>query len=162
MAGYLTLSLRNVLGYQLPIQTAYTGDNDLSKKDQAALLNLSSKIELLNLQEHFDESVAGLQDGKYAMKPFAAIASRFRMTILADADVIFLKNPDTIFEEHSSVATSGTLFYHDRAYKMEGQSLKSVGLVPPQGEATKFEPPEQPILEGGPMARDGIGSGCFR
>lgn len=85
MTGHRILSLRNVLGYKLPIQTAYAGDDDLSKKDQAALLNLSSKIELLNLQEHFDESVAGLQDGKYAMKPFAAIASQFRMTILVDA-----------------------------------------------------------------------------
>ena len=117
---------------------------------------------LSNLQEHFDESVAGLQDGKYAMKPFAAIASRFRMTILVDADVIFLKNPDTIFEEHSSVATLGTLFYHDRVYKIEGQSSKSVGPVCPRGEATKFEPPERSILEGGPMARDEIGNYCFR
>lgn len=125
MAGHLILSLRNVLGYKLPIQIAYAGNNDLSKKDQASLLNLSSEIELLNLLEHFDESVAGLQDGKYAMKPFAAIASRFQMTILVDADVIFLKNPDTIFQEHSSVATSGTLFYHDRAYKMEGNSRKA-------------------------------------
>jgi Mannosyltransferase putative len=162
MAGHLILSLCNVLEYRLLFQIAYAVDKDLSRKDQAALLNLSSKIVLLNLQEHFDESVAGLQDGKYAMKPFAAIASRFRMTILVDADVIFLKNPDTIFEEYSSVATSGTLFYNDRAYKMEGQSSKSVGPVLPRGEATKFEPPERPILEGGPMARDGIGSGCFR
>jgi alpha 1,3-mannosyltransferase len=60
MAGHLILSLRNILGYKLPIQIAYAGDNDLSKKDQAALLNFSSKIDLLNLQEHFDESVAGL------------------------------------------------------------------------------------------------------
>jgi len=125
VAGHLILSLRKVLGYKLPIQIAYAGDNDLSKKDQATLMNLSSKIELLNLLEYFDESVAGLQDGMYAMKPFAAIASRFRMTILVDADVIFLKNPGTIFEEHSSAATSGTLFYHDKAYKMEGMSRKA-------------------------------------
>jgi alpha 1,3-mannosyltransferase len=125
MAGHLILSLRNVLGYKLPIQIAYAGDNDLSKKHQAILLKLSSKIELLNLLEHFDESLAGLQEGKFAMKPFAVIASRFRRTILVDADVIFLKNPATIFEEYFSVATSGTLFYHDRAYKMEGESRKA-------------------------------------
>jgi alpha 1,3-mannosyltransferase len=142
MAGHLILSLRNILGCKLPIQIAYAGDNDLPKKDQATLLKLSSRIELLNLLEHFEESVAGLQDGKYAMKPFAAIASRFRKTILVDADVIFLKTPAAIFEEHSSVATSGTLFYHDRAYKMEGGSRKALDPVPPRGETTKFESPE--------------------
>jgi hypothetical protein len=65
-------------------------DEDLSKKDQAALLSLTSDLEFVNLLDHFDESVAGLRDGKFAMKPLAVIATRFRKTILVDADVIFL------------------------------------------------------------------------
>ncbi|MCJ1385607.1 hypothetical protein MMC17_008730 [Xylographa soralifera] len=135
-AGHLILSLRNVLEYKLAIQIAYAGDDDLTKKNQAALLRLSYGLELLNLPHHFNQSAADFQDGKYAMKPFAAIASRFRMTILVDADVIFLKNPDTIFQEHDMVAVSGALFYHDRAYKMEGNSRKAwvqslLGNIPP-------------------------------
>ena len=135
-AGHLILSLRNVLGYMLPIQIAYAGDDDLTKEDQAALQNLSYGIELLNLLDHFNDSAVGFRDGDYAIKPFAAIASRFRMTILVDADVVFLKNPDTIFQEHDMVLTSGTLFYHDRAYKMEGKSRKAwiqslLGKIPP-------------------------------
>lgn len=99
-------------------------------------MSLSSETELLNLLKHFDESVVDLRDGNYAMKPFAAIASRFRYMILVDADVIFLKDPGDIFKEHPNVETSGALFYHDRAYKMEGKSRKAwvkslLGAKPP-------------------------------
>ena len=121
-AGHLIRTLRNVLGSTLPIQIAYAGDDDLSKKDQEALLSLSWDLELVNLLDHFDESVAGLRDGKYAMKPFAVVASRFRKIILVDADVIFLQKPETIFDAHGGMETTGSLFYHDRAYKMEGKS----------------------------------------
>jgi hypothetical protein len=121
-AGHLIRTLRNVLKSTLTIQIAYAGDDDLSKKDQDALLRLNTDLELLNLLDHFDESVAGLRDGKYAMKPFAVIASRFRKTVLVDADVIFLQKPETIFDLHGGIETTGSLFYHDKAYKMEGQS----------------------------------------
>lgn len=124
MAGHLILSLRNVLNYKQPIQIAYAGDSDLSPEEQSALLNLSTNLELLNLLDHFNESVVSLKDGKYAMKPFAVIASRFRRTILVDADVIFLKNPEGIFEEHANTSEVGALFYHDRAYKSAGRSRK--------------------------------------
>ena len=93
-AGHLIRTLRNVLRSTLPIQIAYAGDDDLSKKDQEALLSLSWDLELVNLLDHFDESVAGLRDGKYAMKPFAVIASRFRKTILVDVDVISTETGD--------------------------------------------------------------------
>lgn len=122
LAAHLIRTLRNVLGSTLPIQIAYAGDGDLSKKDQKALLSLSSDLELLNLLDHFDESVTGLQEGKYAMKPFAVVASRFQKTILVDADVIFLQKPETILDMHAGLETTGSLFYHDRAYKMEGKS----------------------------------------
>jgi hypothetical protein len=122
LAGHLIRTLRNVLRSNLPIQIAYAGDEDLSKKDQAALLSLTSDLEFVNLLDHFDESITGLRDGKFAMKPFAVIATRFRKTILVDADVIFLQNPEKIFEMHDGVDTTGTLFYHDRAYKMQGKS----------------------------------------
>jgi alpha 1,3-mannosyltransferase len=59
--------------------------------------------------------------GKYAMKPFAVVVSRFRKTILVDADVIFLQKPETIFDVHTGMNSTGSLFYHDRAYKMEGK-----------------------------------------
>jgi len=124
MAGHLILSLRNVLNYKQPIQIAYAGDDDLSPQEQTSLLKLGTSLELLNLLDYFDESIVSLKDGKYAMKPFAVIASGFRRTTLVDADVIFLKNPEGIFEEHSNASESGALFYHDRAYKSAGHSRK--------------------------------------
>ena len=83
------------------------------KKDQDDLLSLSGDLELVNLLDHFDESVAGLKAGRYAMKPFAVIASQFRKTILVDADVIFLHNPEIAFDESGGMGTTGSLFYHD-------------------------------------------------
>jgi hypothetical protein len=64
LAGHLIRTLRNVLRSTLPIQIAYAGDGDLSKKDQEALLSLSWDLELVNLLDHFDESVVGLRDGQ--------------------------------------------------------------------------------------------------
>ncbi len=85
------------------------------------LLNLGGDLELMNLLDHFNESIAGLREGKYAMKPFAVIASRFQKAILVDVDVIFLQNPETLFDV-DDIKTTGSLFYHDRAYKLAGKS----------------------------------------
>ena len=116
-AIHLIRSLRNVLNSKLPIQVAYAGDSDLSFPDRITITDLGSDIETLNLLDYFDDGIAGLQDGGWAMKPFAMLASRFQKTIMLDADAIFLRSPDELFESESGLVETGTLFWHDRAFK---------------------------------------------
>ena len=49
------------------------------------------------------------------MKPFALLASKYPRTILVDADAIFLRSPDDLFDQHAGLSETGALFYHDRA-----------------------------------------------
>ena len=120
LAAHLIRTLRDVLGSSLPIEIAYAGESDLLATERDALKALDSKLETINLLEYYDESIAGLQNGGFAMKPFALLASRFRKAILVDADVLFLQRPDTIFETHPMLKETGTLFWHDRAYPKVG------------------------------------------
>ena len=115
-AGHLIRTLRNTLKSKLPIEIAYSGEADLPFANRAALKALDSNIEMLNLLDYFDDHIAGLQDGGFAQKPFAMLASRFQKVILLDADIIFLQKPDQMFETEPGLAETGTLFWHDRAF----------------------------------------------
>ena len=115
-AIHLVRSLREVLKSKLPIQIAYAGDSDLSFTHRVNIADLGPNIEALNLLDYFDDEIAGLQNGGWAMKPFAMLASRFQKTIVLDADAIFLRAPDQLFDTEPSLAKTGTLFWHDRAF----------------------------------------------
>ena len=115
-AGHLIRTLRYTLKSQLPIEIAYSGEADLPFEHRAALKALDNNIETLNLLDYFDDSIAGLQNGGFAQKPFAMLASSFQRVILLDADIIFLQNPDHIFENEPGLAETGTLFWHDRSF----------------------------------------------
>lgn len=116
-AIHLIRILRDVLQSKLPIEIAYGGDGDLSFADRHDFMALGHDIHLVNLADHFNEAVASLQDGGYAMKPFSMLASRFRRVILADADTIFLRAPDQVFVTEPGLAETGTYFWHDRALR---------------------------------------------
>ena len=116
LALHLIRSLRNVLNSTLPIQVAYAGDEDLSFHDRRVFTDQGPDIETLDLLHYFDNGMSGLVGGSWAMKPFAMLASRFKKTIVVDADAIFLRAPDNIFEEAPGLLETGTLFWYDRAY----------------------------------------------
>lgn len=116
-AIHLIRILRDVLHSQLPIEIAYGGDGDLSFADRHSFVALGPNIRLVNLVDHFDESVVSLQTGGYAMKPFSMLASRFRRVIMADADTIFLRAPDQVFKTEPGLVETGTFFWHDRALR---------------------------------------------
>ena len=118
LAMHLIRSLRNVLNSTMPIQVAYAGDEDLSFHDRRVLTDLGPDIETLDLLHYFDNGMSGLVGGSWAMKPFAMLASRFKKTIVVDADAIFLRAPDHIFDEEPGLLETGTgtLFWHDRAF----------------------------------------------
>ena len=126
LAAHTIMTLRNVLGSTLPIEVAYAGDDDLPASKREELKALSTNIQTLDLLGFYDESVAGLKAGGWAMKPFAALASRFEKAILVDADVIFMQRPDTYFGDHPGLKHTGTLFFHDRAYGEMSDWFKEV------------------------------------
>ena len=116
LAAHAIRTLRRVIKSELPIQVAYAGDDDLPRSKRRIMQSIDSKIELLNILDCYDEDVAGLKDGGYAMKPFAALASRFEKLIIIDADTIFMQRPDDWFEGNKDLKRTGTLFFHDRAF----------------------------------------------
>ena len=116
LAAHLIKNLRNAVHSNLPIQIAYAGDADLPVNLRLDIQSLDPDIELVDLIPLYKEDITGLKGGGFAMKPFAALASPFRKTILIDADIIFMQKPDKIFEEMAHNKTS-LLYWHDRAYK---------------------------------------------
>lgn len=116
LAAHAIRTLRNVVNTTLPIQVAYAGDDDLPANKRREMKTLDPKLELINILDHYDEDIAGLRVGGWAMKPFAALASSFERVIIIDADTIFMQRPDEWFEENASLKQTGTLFFHDRAY----------------------------------------------
>lgn len=112
---HLIRILRDVLHSKLPIEIAYGGDEDLSFADRHDFMAVGHDIRLVNIVDHFDESVGSLKNGGFAMKPFSMLASRFRKVIMADADTIFLQAPDQVFVTDPGLVETGTLFWHDRA-----------------------------------------------
>lgn len=114
-AGHLISSLREVFGCTLPIQIAYAGDDDLPQHRRDALLSLDStnNTEFLDVWTVFDDSTLNLRKGGWAIKPFAALASRFEHVIVLDADAVFLQSPEALFQQPAYVDTGAYLF-HDR------------------------------------------------
>ena len=116
LAAHAIRTLRRVVKTDLPIQVAYAGEEDLPGRKRREMKSIDPKLELINILDYYDEEVAGLRSGGYAMKPFAALASRFEKVIIIDADTIFMQRPDEWFEEDEGLKKTGTLFFHDRAY----------------------------------------------
>ncbi|KAG5809967.1 hypothetical protein H9Q74_007267 [Fusarium xylarioides] len=114
-ACHLIAALTRVHKTSLPIQVVYAGDDDLSaagrKKIQEAADGV--KIEMLDVLTVFDDSTLKLADGGWAIKPFAALASRFEKVILLDADAVFFQDPRRLLRQDRFKET-GVLLFHDR------------------------------------------------
>lgn len=107
--------IREVHNCTLPIECAFLGPDDLSEPAQAFLLTLGPNIRLLDLEGLFDQPKTGLPAG-FAIKPFVMLASSFTEIMLVDADAVFLRSPELLFETNAYKST-GTAFFRDRAYK---------------------------------------------
>ncbi|KAM0549430.1 hypothetical protein ACHAPJ_009416 [Fusarium lateritium] len=114
-ACHLIASLTRVHKTSLPIQVVYAGDDDLSadgrKKIQEAANGV--KIEMLDVLTVFDDDTLKLADGGWAIKPFAALASRYEQVILLDADSVFFQDPQQLLRQDRFKET-GALLFHDR------------------------------------------------
>ncbi|KAG9247960.1 mannosyltransferase putative-domain-containing protein [Calycina marina] len=111
-ACHFIVSLRNVLNSSLPVQIMYAGEEDLPSWNRQVLAFLANDIEFVDILTVFDD-VSMQLERNWAIKPFAALASKFEQVIMIDADAVFLQPPDELFNQHAYKET-GTLFFHDR------------------------------------------------
>jgi alpha 1,3-mannosyltransferase len=117
-AYHLVLNVRTVLRSKLPIQVVYAGNDDLPESMREKLLALDKNISFLNILEVLDNESMGLEKD-WAIKAFAALASTFEQIILLDADCVFFKKPEVLFEQIGYKET-GALFFHDRLLWQHG------------------------------------------
>ncbi|KAE8447842.1 hypothetical protein EG329_010071 [Mollisiaceae sp. DMI_Dod_QoI] len=117
-AYHLVLNIRTVLQSKLPIQVVYAGDDDLPSLMREKFLVMGEDINFLNILQILDNKSMGL--GKdWAIKAFAVLASTFEQVILLDADSIFFKKPEVLFEQ-TGYKETGALFFHDRLLWQHG------------------------------------------
>lgn len=115
-ACHLISNLREVLGSTLPIQVAYAGEDDLPLTYRKAIVSMGANIETLDVTSILNDSTLNfkIEDGGWAVKPFALLVCKFEQAILLDADAVFLQKPEVIFESHEGYQQTGTLLFHDR------------------------------------------------
>ncbi|RFU24603.1 hypothetical protein B7463_g11735, partial [Scytalidium lignicola] len=129
-APYLLASIASFrkLGCTLPIEIMYLGDGDLSEDYRAELEGIPGVITRDMAQMVSDE---GWKLKGWAGKPFAILLSSFREVIFIDADALFFRDPEVLFEEELYKET-GALFFRDRIIMPESKRrwLKQILPVP--------------------------------
>ena len=113
-ACHLIGNLRYTLGSKLPIEVVYAGDTDLPSEYRDFIAQLSPNITTVDITQVFDDTTLDLRHGGWAIKTFAALASRYEQVLLLDADVVFLQVPEAILNHHNAYRKTGTLLFHDR------------------------------------------------
>ncbi|KIW20585.1 hypothetical protein PV08_01160 [Exophiala spinifera] len=113
-ACHLITSLREVLNSTLPIQIAYSGDDDLPQEYRDFITSLATDVSTMDVTSIFDDGTLDLPHGGWAVKAFAVLGSTFEQVMLLDADAVFLQPPEVIFETHPAYIDTGTLLFHDR------------------------------------------------
>ncbi|KIV87284.1 hypothetical protein PV11_02839 [Exophiala sideris] len=127
-APYLltTIPIFRKLGCNLPIEVMYLGDSDLSEDYRADLESLDGVITRDIAQMVNDE---GWKLAGWAAKPFAILHSSFREVIFIDADSLFMKNPEVLFDDPSYQKT-GALFFRDRLIMPESKKRWLQQILP--------------------------------
>lgn len=105
------------LGCTLPIEVMYLGDEDLAE-DYRALLEALPGVVTRDIAQMTDDT--GWKLAGWAAKPFAILLSSFREVIFIDADSLFFKNPEVLFDDPDYKKT-GALFFKDRLMSRESK-----------------------------------------
>ncbi|OKL56138.1 hypothetical protein UA08_08745 [Talaromyces atroroseus] len=124
------------LGCTLPIEVMYLGASDLSPNMRQKIESYSGVV-TRNL-EHMIQTGNGWKLEGFDMKPFAVLVSSFREVILVDADVGFLKNPESLFLDSGYVET-GTLFFYDRVHSKNDGRNDWVRIAMPEPFSDKVD-----------------------
>ena len=118
--AYTTIEMiRKVHNSMLPIEIFYMNNRDLSEDNQR-MLNLLPKVKTINLDNVFD--LETIRVWGWSAKAFALLASSFQNSMLIDADVIFLQNPEKFFQSNLFIKHRA-LFFQDRTIPMTDKSL---------------------------------------
>lgn len=110
--GYLLTSVKSIrkLGCTLPIEVMYLGDDDLGDDSRGELESLPDVV-TRDMKQMVNDQGWDLKG--WAGKPFAMLLSSFREVLFIDADAMFFRNPEVLFED-PSYAETGALFFRDR------------------------------------------------
>ncbi|KAL6244160.1 hypothetical protein RBB50_009030 [Rhinocladiella similis] len=127
-APYLltTIPIFRKLGCDLPVEVMYLGDSDLSEDYRADLEALDGVVTRDIAQMVNDE---GWKLAGWAAKPFAILHSSFREVIFIDADSLFMKNPEVLFDDPAYRKT-GALFFRDRLIMPESKKRWLQQILP--------------------------------
>jgi alpha 1,3-mannosyltransferase len=127
-APYLLTSIpiMRELGCTLPVEVMYLGDSDLSEDFRSELEALDGVITRDIAQMVNDE---GWRLAGWAGKPFAILFSSFREVIFIDADSLFFKNPEVLFDDPDYQKT-GALFFKDRLIMPENKKRFLQQILP--------------------------------
>jgi Mannosyltransferase putative len=112
--------IRKVYKSQLSIEIYYMGNSDLSLNNQM-LLHQIPGVDVIDITKIFDNGL--LQLKRWAIKPFAILASGFENVILMDCDVVLFQSPDEMFKQPRFIS-SGALFFYDRSMSDEVKDWK--------------------------------------
>ncbi|KAK2054862.1 hypothetical protein LY76DRAFT_618961 [Colletotrichum caudatum] len=118
---HLVASLTRVHRTTLPIQIAYAGDEDLPREDRDKIAKAAAavgdgdggRLEFLDVLTVFGDDTLKLIEAAWAIKPFAALGSRFEEVVLLDADVVLLQPPERLLQQRA-YRDRGALLFHDR------------------------------------------------
>ena len=105
------------LGCTLPIEVMYLGDQDLGE-DYRMELEALPGVTCRDIAQMTNDE--GWKLAGWAAKPFAILLSSFREVIFIDADSLFFKNPEILFDDPDYKAT-GALFFRDRLIMPESK-----------------------------------------
>ncbi|ORX77881.1 hypothetical protein BCR32DRAFT_295348 [Anaeromyces robustus] len=104
-------TIRNVLNCTLPIEVFYCGEDDLSEENRSILKKFKD-VDVIDISQYFDRSIVNLKS--FAVKPYSILASKFEEVILMDADALYIRNPEELYEDEGYIKT-GTLYFQDRS-----------------------------------------------
>ncbi|KAJ6436674.1 hypothetical protein O9K51_10793 [Purpureocillium lavendulum] len=95
----------------------YLGDSDLGEVTRRALdaFDGVTTRDMAPMIDDKDWKVSG-----WAAKPFAILFSTFREVIFIDADALFFRDPETLFDD-PGYKTTGALFFRDRLFMPESK-----------------------------------------
>ena len=114
------------LGCKLPIEVMYLGDSDLSEDFRSDLEYIDGVVTRDIAQMVNDE---GWRLAGWAAKPFAILFSSFREVIFIDADSLFFRNPEVLFDE-AQYKQTGALFFKDRLIMPESKKRWLQQILP--------------------------------
>ena len=127
-APYLMASIPSfrALGCNLPIEIFYLGDRDLSE-DFRSELEAFEGVTTRDLSQMVTDE--GWRLAGWAGKPFTILYSSFREVIFIDADALFFRNPEVLFED-ADYKETGALFFRDRLIMPESKKRWLQAVLP--------------------------------